>query len=384
MKKLFSILLVLALCLSMISTAFAATHPSENAPADEWERFADSIRNFRPYDEVAEAYKIAADKYSEYVAEEIFYFGPASSCYKKAIELFEYEKMYDKALECYEALGDVAYVCEHYQEAITAFSKAKEIADDLSIDDNHKSVLFEKLGDSYLALENYNDAASEYLHAIDAVDSSREGYAALCLKYAKALEAEGSENDPDREEGIGRAFETAAGEFLAIGSYEEAVANMRSAAEHFDKADRKQYSKVAYYTVIAALAQAGKTDMAVPLCFEAYEAYGADKTSAALFTNIVAPYYDGIKDYSSAALAYSNAGDCYKETGDKDMAKACYQEAAEYYEKAGDAEKANAMKQLAGVGSILSEGNIKIIIPILIVIVVILVALIVNKRKKQG
>ena len=80
MKKIVTILLILALSLGLATmSAFAVQMPSENADAFEWERYADQIEGLQSYEEVAAAYKKAAEKYCEHVEEGEAYFSAAYS-----------------------------------------------------------------------------------------------------------------------------------------------------------------------------------------------------------------------------------------------------------------------------------------------------------------
>ena len=386
-KKLLCLILAVLMALCIVpASAFAASQPSENAAPWEWEQFAEFVQNNKTPKEAAAIYKIAAEKYCEYALEEIFYFGPASSCYEKAIRLFEDEGMRDEVFECYEALGDAAFKLSKYTEAKAAYTKAKEVSETLDVDEGHLSALNEKFGDVFMALGEYNEAARLYSRAIDNADSSDEAYASLCLKYAKALEADGLADDPEGEMNIAKAFVDAAGILASRGKAEEAIAALKNGAKHYENAGEVESASKAYASVILTLAQAGKVDIAASLCFELYDTYGAKDYTAGLFTNIATPYYEGIKDYESAALAYEKAGDCYKEIDRKDMAKACYEEAAEYYEKAGNSSGAEAMKEKAknsfALGSIVSGGN-GVLVAILVFAVLILVAACIFFKRRQ-
>ena len=247
MKKIVSILLSLILLVGLVPmSAFAGSHPSDNAPALDWEQYAEYAQRNTSNEDAAEAYKKAAEKYCEYIKEEVFYFGPARDCYNKAIELFKDEKMYDKVLKCYEALGDAAFGCGKNQEARDAYKKAGELAEETDTEDWYFAVLQEKLGDAYMSLKVYRDAAFEYGHALQKTDSSNETYGALCLKYAQALEADGLASDPEGEMIIARAFTDAAGALVIRGSEEEAIAVMKNGVKHYEKAGMQEYAQRAY------------------------------------------------------------------------------------------------------------------------------------------
>lgn len=387
MKKILSILLALLVGLMPLNS-FAASQPSQDADPLEWERHAEYIERTKSPEEAAAVYKIAAEKYCEYIADEIYYFGPAKNCFNKAIELFKVAGVYDEALKCYEALGDAAFGCGKYQEANDAYVKAIELSESLDIDEKSLGVLLEKLGDTFVYLQKYREAADKYSSALYKIDSSDETYADLCLKYARALEADGLVYDEEGNLKIAKAFTDAAVALATGGRIEESIANIKNSAQYYEKAGEIESAKKAYATLIFELAQAGKLDIASLFCFELYDVYGANEHAAALFTNIAFPYYESIGDFESAALSYEKAGDCYKEIGDTELAKECYEEAADYYEKAGNTASAEAMKEKSRncsmVGSIIAKGNIGILITVLALVILIVVVCIFVKRKRSA
>ena len=376
MKKIVSILLAIILLVGLMPLSVFAVEqaPAEDDSAIVWERYAEEAAEQELLKEAAAAYKKAAEKYFELAKTDEVYYSLTNRCYNTAIELFKEEGVYDEVVKCFEGLGDAYVTCDKYKEAKNAFANAIFNAKEFNVENSNLRVLYEKLGDALAKLGEYKEAADAYSHAIEETDPSEESYSALRLKYAQALESDGLTDDPEGQETIAKAFIDAAGAFAAKGEAEDAISILKHGVTYYENMGDIDHAKKAYASLIFQLAQANRKDAAASLCFDLYKAYPVDVFTAALLTNIAAPYYESVEDYNSAALAFETAGDCYKELSDVDLAQECYKEAAEYYEKA---------KNKSVTGSIIAKENISVLIlTIVIAVLITVVVYILIKRRK--
>ena len=360
MKKIISAIMALLLTLSFSSMVFA----DEEDSYEYWMDLAQNYENTNCYEA-----SVAYEKAGDLVPEEIEYsYMIKSEAYNKAYDMFvkavnfnqhpsdigitdeRFTILTEKAADCFAKRERKSQATEYYNKAGTHYIDAGN--KDFAV------LCFEKAGDIFFELKNYEKAISNYKIALNniSVDSTETGtiYDKLSKSYLETGDKEQAAYNKMRAAG-----------YISAMDFENGIEVYKEAIELYSQTDDKEGLHTTYKNLLSTFLTNNRMNEAIPFLLD-YADILDNKTEAITYINFAAFFYEENGDYAGIGYTYEKIGNIYKDLEDFPSAANAYEKSAEAYRKAycmTDAERVEKLAEECNpTGTIFSGGNPFVII----------------------
>ncbi len=379
MKRILSAIMAFLLTLSFSSMAFA----NEEDSYKYWMSLAQDYEKTNRY-EASIAYEKAGDLIPEeeenaYMVKSEMY-NNAYNMFAEAVNFNQYPSdigntnerfaiLAEKAADCFAKSERKSQATEYYNKAGTHYIDARN--KDFAV------LCFEKAGDIFFELKNYEKAISNYKIALNniSVDSTETG--TIYDKLSKAYLESG-----DKEQAAYNKMR-AAGYISAI-NFESGIEVYKEAIELYSQTDDKEGLYSTYENLLSTFLINNRMNEAIPFLFDCADILD-DKKEAATYLNFAAILYEENGDYAGVGYAYEKIGNIYKDMNELFSAANAYEKSAEAYRKAycmSDAERVEKLAdECSSTGTVFSEGSTRIIVGGVIIIAAVIIFVVTKKKK---